>query len=148
MRVKRKRGLGTQRGQRRVETTPEPSMDRDGAPPPPARVEPFTRMRAEPFLPLPKVGYHHVKITLEHEHLKAEYACTAPENADCRMQCPNGCEGACSHIKADSGECWMVPWLNECSLEENYAGEPRVLYDGPFRGEWSGDWVELYLEQA
>ena len=40
----------------------------------------------------------------------------------------------------------MLDWLNNASIEENYAGEPFVLYDGLFKGNWNGDCVEIELE--
>jgi hypothetical protein len=63
------------------------------------------------------------------------------------MQCPFGCESwPCEHPLTDSGECWMLDWLDNCEIEDVYAGDSLVLYDGLFKGNWTGDGIAIELE--
>lgn len=96
---------------------------------------------------------HRLVITVEHDVTRYEFICDAPDMAECKAYCPNWCEvagitdGRCDNCKSEaafSASCNIMPWFDDPGAEEMYAGDPHVLYDGPFEMVWNGgnyDWT-------
>lgn len=89
-------------------------------------------------------SFHKIEWFIEHEWVGASITCSAPEGADCRMSCPEGCEAwPCSHELADAGYCVAKEWFENADegLEGLFNGDGRQpLRNGPVTFEWTGDW--------
>ncbi len=85
---------------------------------------------------------HSVAWFIDRDAVYGLLTCTAPEGADCRLACEDGCESwPCDHVLVDQGVCGAIEWVNSVgSTEEGYGGgDERPLRDGAVTFRWDGD---------
>lgn len=80
---------------------------------------------------------HRLTVTIENEGaLRFSIECNAPEGAQCRLTCDDGCEEFTFeghvHPLVDSGECMPMVYLDNAgeSIQEYYDGPIAPLVDG------------------
>lgn len=89
-------------------------------------------------------SHHHVHWVIEKEWITGVVTCAAPEGAECRLICAQGCESwPCDiegHSLVDSGACNAIEWLGmNAELAESYVGDAHALTDGVIIPHWTGD---------
>jgi hypothetical protein len=84
------------------------------------------------------------------DYVSTEYRCDAPEGALCRLACTR-CTGeercVCDAPDfQDTGECLVLPWLENGAPEECFGGDDGEPVRGPdwqpIDAEWNGDIYE------
>ena len=96
---------------------------------------------------------HSIAWTIEGDWITGKLICVAPEGADCRLVCEQGCETVpCTgedHRLVDGGSCNAAVWINETGPQEAHGGDsPETLRDGPVDVWWSGtSWRWAYPKE-
>lgn len=95
-----------------------------------------------------RMSDHYIELTISFRSGVSEtFVCRATKGAKCREECAEACgawedgEG-CDCRKQDSGECTILPWLenDEEGFAECYVGPRHELGNGSVEFEWQGDW--------
>jgi hypothetical protein len=85
---------------------------------------------------------HSVAWMLSEDYLQGVVTCHCVEGADCRLQCPEGCESwnitDHEHPLVDSGMCLVATWINETDVAECHTGRHAPV-DGFIEHEFDGD---------
>jgi hypothetical protein len=96
----------------------------------------------------PNADYaHRVEWRLDRDVVVGSLVCDAPEGADCRLVCKEGCESwPCGHDLEDNGCCNAVEWIDQYDLAEcHWTNGSEVVRDGPVHVWWDGDsWLWHY----
>jgi hypothetical protein len=94
---------------------------------------------------------HSVSWLLSDDWIEGTVTCHATEGADCRLDCPEGCESwDCvdhEHALVDSGHCLVVEWLENTGVLESHAGNHAPI-DGFIEVEYGDGYTWAYSPRA
>jgi hypothetical protein len=86
---------------------------------------------------------HSVAWMIHDDWIEGTVTCHAAEGADCRLDCPQGCEDWIvsdhEHELIDSGRCLFVEWMHESDGVLDAHRGSHSLTDGFIEPEWDDD---------
>ncbi|HVX20911.1 MAG TPA: hypothetical protein VHB02_06170 [Acidimicrobiales bacterium] len=86
---------------------------------------------------------HSIAWTIAGDTISGVVTCHAIEGADCRLNCPEGCESwditDHEHELEDYGSCVFVEWVDQDGAQFTYGGAFHPLVNGAIEPKWNGD---------